>query len=204
MNWSDSELVELTKTILTGMGHAAESLSRLVNKTVRLNSPTLRLVPFASLSSVAAFTLHQPMCTIYQHFDGSVRPDTLLMLPEQSSLELVQILLGENTQVENIAGFEREALAEVGNVVLNACMEAIEEAYGHTLKSSLPGCVIGDWTNALRTEEQDEYEGLLLTVHIAIEGRKLPAYLLLAMGTESIERLKQGLDAHLSRRNQDH
>jgi chemotaxis protein CheC len=204
MNWSDNELVELTKTILTGLSQAANGLSRLVNKPVRLSSPRLRLVPFASLSSVAAFTLHQPMCTIYQHFDGSIRPDALLMLPVQSSLELIPVLMGERTPAEEITEFECEVLSEVGNVVLNACMAAIAESYGYALQSSLPGWVTGDWTNALRPEDQDEYEGLLLTVNVVIGELKPQAYLLLAMGPESIARLKQGLGAHIHHRHEDH
>ena len=49
----------------------------------------------------------------------------LLIFPEKNSLELVRAVAGDHLSFEDILELEQEALAEIGNVILNGCMATI-------------------------------------------------------------------------------
>jgi chemotaxis protein CheC len=200
MSWSELELDALAETFNIGIGLAGDSLSRMVGDKVLLSSPTLRFVALHTLGQEAAFSSEpNSMCTVFQHFDGVFSADALLMFPERSSLELIRLMLGNSTPLDEIADFEREALTEVGNVVLNSCMAALADTFSYQLHSSLPECVIGDWMDALRKRSEHEYQVLLLTVDFSVEHHQLDGYLLFAMGGESMQQLKQGVQAYIAR-----
>ena len=49
----------------------------------------------------------------------------LLIFPEAQSLELVRSIVGAEHSLEDVIDLEQEALAETGNIILNACLATI-------------------------------------------------------------------------------
>ena len=62
------------------------------------------------------------LVAVRQAFSGDISGRALLIFPEKNSLELVRAVAGEGLSLEDILELEHEALAEIGNMILNACM----------------------------------------------------------------------------------
>ncbi len=62
----------------------------------------------------------------------------MLVFPEVHSLELVRSLLKENVPLDSLTDLEQEALMEVGNIILNACLGSISNALGEPINCSMP------------------------------------------------------------------
>ena len=60
-----------------------------------------------------------------QSFEGPFSGRALLIFPEAQSLELVRSIVGAEHSLEDVIDLEQEALAETGNIILNACLATI-------------------------------------------------------------------------------
>ena len=80
----------------------------------------------------------EPASIVRQSFLGPFRGDALLIFPARESLELVRILLAESTPIESMTELEREALLEVGNIILNACLSCIADLLEQEITNALP------------------------------------------------------------------
>ena len=62
---------------------------------------------------------------IHQVFEGEITGRALLIFPDTKSLELVRAVIGGELPLEEIIELEQEALAEIGNIILNGCLATI-------------------------------------------------------------------------------
>jgi hypothetical protein len=65
------------------------------------------------------------LVAVQQSFEGPFSGRALLIFPEAQSLELVRSIVGEEHSLEDVIDLEQEALAETGNIILNACLATI-------------------------------------------------------------------------------
>lgn len=125
-----------------GMGQAATALSALVNEGVALNILDLQLTTDQQLSEQLSEQLgdlgRQRLCRVVQPFDGYFAGEARLLFPEENSLEIVRRLTGKNLPLPQIIDLEQEALAEVGNIILNAGIAALSDAFRRDFSGSLP------------------------------------------------------------------
>ncbi len=128
----------LTEIFNIGIGHAAGVLSELVNDEILLTVPELGLTRHTDFAAIAGKLWHEPASIVRQSFQGPFRGDALLIFPARESLELVRILLAEPTPIESMTELEREALLEVGNIILNACLSCIADLLEQEITNALP------------------------------------------------------------------
>lgn len=128
----------LTEIFNIGVGQAANALSELVQDEVLLTVPQVGLLKRADFIAMAAQRWDGRASIVRQSFDGPFHGDALLIFPEAGSLELVRVLLAESAPLEEMTDLEREALLEVGNVVLNACLSCIADVLEHEIANALP------------------------------------------------------------------
>ena len=69
-------------------------------------------------------------------------------------MELVRAIVGSELSVEDIMELEQEALAETGNIMLNACL-IIANQFERSLRISLPEVIHGEGTESNTTNEVD-------------------------------------------------
>jgi chemotaxis protein CheC len=77
----------------------------------------------------AAALLERPeshlLVAIRQAFHGEFSGRALLIFPEANSLELVRAVCRGELELEDIIELEQEALAEIGNIILNGCVATV-------------------------------------------------------------------------------
>lgn len=106
-----------------GVGQAAASLSTMTQQEVLLSIPAVTLMSSKELSTKLIGVDH--LCSIRQAMTGQVQGQSILLLPDSDSLEVVRCMLGGEVSSEILAEMQEEALTEIGNIVLNACIGSI-------------------------------------------------------------------------------
>ena len=123
-----------------GMGSAAASLSQMVGETVTLSVPSVEyLGQKMAVQRIQRIVGSQRVTGVKESFKGSFWGDALLIFPESRSSELVRALLkDEDLPLETITEMEQEALTEVGNIILNACLGSLANIFQQNLIYGLP------------------------------------------------------------------
>ncbi len=191
-----SELSEIEQDALAeianmGVSRAAASLRRMVGEQVLLSVPAVNIVSRRVASRMVEKGHSSKLVAVPQSFEGPFSGRALLIFPEAQSLELVRSIVGEEHSLEDVIDLEQEALAETGNIILNACLATIANVLRRTMRMSLPSIVRGDGDTLFDVRE-DSSDGLVLFLYIdfTIKNRDVRGFIALLMGLPWIAALK--------------
>jgi chemotaxis protein CheC len=191
-----SELSEIEQDALAeianmGVSRAATSLRRMVGEQVLLSVPAVNIVSRRVASRMVEKGHLPKLVAVQQSFEGPFSGRALLIFPEAQSRELVRSIVGEEHSLEDVIGLEQEALAETGNIILNACLATIANVLRRTMRMSLPSIVRGDG-DTLFDVRKESSDGLVLFLYIdfTIKSRDVRGFIALLMGLPSIAALK--------------
>lgn len=122
---SELQLDALTEVFNIGAGRAASGLSEIVGDEVKLSVPRVQFYQSSEINA-KALSLNSPrLGAVRQHFSGPFNADAMLLFTEERALEVVRDMMGSQLSVEELAEFEQEAMCELGNIILNACLSAM-------------------------------------------------------------------------------
>jgi chemotaxis protein CheC len=191
-----SELSEIEQDALAeianmGVSRAAASLRRMIGEQVFLSVPAVNIVSRRVASRMVEKGHSPKLVAVQQSFEGPFSGRALLIFPEAQSLELVRSIVGEEHSLEDVIDLEQEALAETGNIILNACLATIANVLRRTMRMSLPSIVRGDG-DTLFDVRAGSSDGLVLFLYIdfTIKNRDVRGFIALLMGLPSIAALK--------------
>jgi chemotaxis protein CheC len=174
-----------------GVSRAAASLRRMIGEQVFLSVPAVNIVSRRVASRMVEKGHLPKLVAVQQSFEGPFSGRALLIFPEAQSRELVRSIVGEEHSLEDVIGLEQEALAETGNIILNACLATIANVLRRTMRMSLPSIVRGDG-DTLFDVRKESSDGLVLFLYIdfTIKSRDVRGFIALLMGLPSIAALK--------------
>ncbi len=182
------------------IGQAAASLSRMVQDQVTLSVPFLEfLSPGVAAERLDATTGGADSVAVRQHFSSSFSGDILLIFPERRSLDLVRSMLGDSVPMESLTELEQEALLEVGNVILNACLGSLANQLGLTIQSSLPIYLRGRGARILDAKHPDTELVMFLQVDFSLATKGVQGYLAFVMDIVSARYFAEAVSAYVSR-----
>ena len=198
---SDLQLDALTEVFNVGAGQAAASLSEIVGDEVLLSVPLIQFFDRADVNAEMLSLKGGRLGAVRQKFGGPFSLDATLLFREEKALEIVQEMLGSQVSVEDLVDFEHEAMCELGNVILNACLSAIADMLNIELSSTLPEYSVDGADTVISKLMSDESQPLVLVLHIdmTIKKRDTQGYLVFLLSSSSLEGLVVALDAFLSR-----
>jgi chemotaxis protein CheC len=137
------ELHELEQDALTeifniGVGIAADALYQMVGEQVPLSVPVVELTSQRGAKRHFLDREKRLLCAIRQTYSGEFTIDAVLMFPQESSDALVRMMVGSDLPAEQLAEMTTDALAELGNIVLNAVISNLASTLKLSLEGSLP------------------------------------------------------------------
>jgi chemotaxis protein CheC len=179
-----------------GVGRAASSLSQIVNDTVLLSAPEVTLVRREDASKVLLGSEFRQFSTVSQNFSGAFDAEAMLIFPESNALEIVRLMVGPHMSIEELSEFEQEAMCEVGNIILNACMSALADLFHIALNGTLPVHRFGD-TESLAFLGGDDQMVLVLQVDMTISQQRVQGHILFLLSVVSMRSMLDCLDAYL-------
>lgn len=197
MKLDPEQIDALAEIFNIGMGQAAASLSGLIADEVLLSVPHVSVLTVSD----AAQQLNATQNTMYgvrQPFRGALNGDALLIFPGHKSLELVRIVAGHAVPAEELSAIEQDAMTEIGNVMLNACIASLSGLLGTDFDLDRTSIDIGDSRTILGTRIQNH---LVVFLHIRFELKhsQIEGFVVFVLHTTSLTALREAVDRLLGR-----
>lgn len=196
---SELHLDALSEVFNVGAGRAAASLSEIVGDEVLLSVPSVEIRKSSEIDLSAISLESNRFGTVHQTFSGSFQAEALLLFTEEHALEIVRDMMGSQISLEDLAEFEQEAMCEIGNIILNACLSAMADMLNIPLDCSLPDYTVATTEEIFRRVSDDEKQPYVLLLHIdlAIEKRRSEGHLIFLLSSTSLEGLIVQIERYL-------
>lgn len=197
---SELQMDALTEIFNIGAGRAASSLSEIVGDEVKLSVPRVQLYQSSEINA-EVLSLNSPrLGAVKQSFSGPFDAQAMLLFTEDRALEIVHDMMGSQVGIEDVAEFEQEAMCELGNIILNACLSSMADVLELTLASSLPVYSVGETDALLRQIVSEANQPVMLVLHIdlAIVKHQSQGYLIFLLSSSSLRKLLAHIDRFIS------
>lgn len=196
---SDLEQDVLTELFNIGVGHAASAMNEWLDEELRLSVPTIKILLRVSLAEALQLQSKR-ICSVHQSIQGLFRANAHLLFPEDKGLELVKLMLGENFPRDTLTEMRQEALCEIGNIILNACVGAMTNVLENESHASLPSLYRGTMEQVLGNADTQQSElTLVIFIDFVAEKHKIRGYLVFLLDTISLVDLRSVLAAFLKK-----
>jgi chemotaxis protein CheC len=195
------ELDALTELVNIGVSRAANNLREMVREQVFLSVPHIALVSRPRAVDLLVEREEAPLVALHQVFEGDITGRALLIFPETKSLELVRAVTGGELPLEEIIELEPEALAEIGNIILNGCLSTIANMLGRNLKISLPEILRGDSRSMfnLAPPPQPGDTVMFLYINFSVRQGDIQGYVAMLLDMPSLAAMKVLLGEFIER-----
>jgi chemotaxis protein CheC len=189
-----------------GVGHAAASMSEIVNEEVTMSVPS---ISFLNRADAAALLADRDgdgerdsgrICGVSQHYAGAFSTEAVLMFPEDKSLEIVRLMVGELVPLDELTEMEQEAMSEIGNIILNSCVGTLANIFQQELHGSLPVYHVGTSEQILASS--GSHAGavvLMLHIDFILEKHQIHGYVAFILDITALHDLKDQVDQYLAR-----
>ena len=142
---TELDLTPLEKDLATemfnlGMNRAAYALSHMTAGPIEISIPEINISNF---ETVAKQFPQGDVCVVAQSIEGAFDGTALLIFSDDESLHVVEQIMGGNISREIIHEISEDALKEVGNIVLNACVGSMANWLSLSFEVGLPEFIEG-------------------------------------------------------------
>lgn len=205
MSASDTPLDELERDALTelvniAVSRAASSLRTMVGKLVGLDVPSIEILPRQEAARFVALENGDQLTGVGQHFDGGFSGRAMLILQEQSARHLSGMVLGNAGLVDDDGDLADEALAETGNVMLNACIGSIANMLKSSLQVGLPEMISGNASELFDVDANRPDSVVLFTyINFQVGFDAIRGYIALLIDLPSLKSLRYLLQEFIAR-----
>jgi chemotaxis protein CheC len=184
-----------------GVGRAAASLSQIVKEEIELSAPTvLFLSPEEVQATLLRSTEFDQLSLVSQDFRGPFDARAMLVFPETNALVIVGHMLGEMVPPEELSEYEQEAMCEVGNIILNACISALADLFSVEFEGTLPEY---QYANRQTLNLLGHIDGqvpvvLVVQINLTIRQQSVQGHLMFLLSVSSLQELLDNIDRFLT------
>lgn len=203
---SEIEADALAELANIGVSKASVALGRMVGDEVAMSVPTVEVVPCAEAARRFDAEYAGRLAAVSERFGGLMAGVALLVIPQASCLELVRAALPDEVPPEEAGALEQEALAEVGNIVLNNGLSSMANMLGAGLDTALPRVLYGDGLEVFAqcgaqcgAGSGPEATAIIFTIRIRMKTRNIPAQIVITVDAASEEALRDRIAAYVER-----
>lgn len=197
MNISESYQDTLTELINIGYGRAAGALSELTGRRIVLEVPRVAVHPIDEVGAALSQVLQGEVASVHQVFSGPISGNALLLLDRDAAHLLHSLLLDEESDQEGLHASAREALTEVGNILLNACLGVFGNLLQVQVTFSVPRLHIESVDGVLHSisvRDQELKFALMVHTRFRLRDSDVSGYMVIILGMTSFTRLLEELD----------
>lgn len=198
----DEFYVDAVAEILNvGMGSAAASLSEMINEEVILTVPSVEFVSRSVATEHIGDQAKTDVSGVHQNFKGAFAGDAVLLFPENQSLELVRAVLQQDDMtLDDLTEMEQEAMTEIGNVILNACLCSMADMFGKEMQGEIPEYVHGSIDQVFSNEVGEDHTEaivLLLNMNFSVDKKNIQGYVTFLMDVVEVKQFKASIQEFL-------
>lgn len=182
-----------------GLHRAAASLSDLTSRRVIVDLPRLWVCPVSELQERLVGLVDGDLATVHQVFRGDLAGDAVFLLEYEKAALLAGLLTDGDVAAGGVIDQSaREVLAEVGNIVLGACLGAFGNVLQVAVSFAVPRIHIESLQGMLRSmlvgQTEDVHYALLAATHFKLSEHDVGGYLVIVLGLSSIMRATTALE----------
>src|SRR5450830_110720 len=198
---TELHLDALSEIFNVGAGRAAASLSEIVGDEVLLSVPSVEIRKSSEIDKEVMGLNSERFGAVHQTFTGAFEAEAILLFTEAHALEIVRDMMGSQISLEDLAEFEQEAMCELGNIILNACLSAMADMLNISLSSSLPTYAMSSPEEiAARLAEQGNDDSYILVLHVdlVLEKHHTEGHLIFLLSSTSLSKLISHIQQYLN------
>ncbi|CAO3427134.1 chemotaxis protein CheC [Azospirillum doebereinerae] len=185
-----------------GVGKASTALGRMVGEQVVVSVPSVDVVTLDEVAPSLESALPGPLVGVSESLGGIFDGTALFLFPEADSLPLVRAVLPPDVPPEDAALLEEEALAELGNVVLNSALALVANQLGGGIDTGLPVVrrgTAGAILSACRSGHGGGDDVPMLHIDLRATAQTVGGRVVLVLDAGSMGRLKTMLGGFIGR-----
>jgi chemotaxis protein CheC len=187
----------LAELINIAFARTAASLSELSGHRVLLSAPGVKVLGIDELPAAIGTFIKDEVVSVHQIFTGPVAGDALLMLNYEGAVTLTDLLCEFPASSHKLDESAREALAEVGNILLNACLGVFGNLLHVQVSFSIPRLHLESLDKLLRSitigTEELRY-AVVVSAAFSIKESHVSGYLAIVLGVSSLDRLLRAIE----------
>lgn len=197
MNLDEFETDALGELFNVGLHRAAASLSEITGQRIVVDMPRIAICPISEIEGRLHDLVGGEVATVHQVFGGAVAGDAVLLLEQESAALLTKRMTDGDAGVGGrLDQSAREVLAEVGNIVLGACLSGFGDMLQTPVSFSVPRIHIESLKTILRSLRSDTTEvqyAVIAATRFRLSELAIDGYLVVAVGAKSLTRISQAL-----------
>jgi chemotaxis protein CheC len=122
------------------------------------------------------------------------------MFPEDKSLDLVRLMVGEAVPFTELTEMEQEAMSEIGNIILNSCVGTMANLFDQELRGSLPVYHLGSSEHILAASGS-KADAVVLMLHIdfILETHEIHGHVAFILDMDALSDLQAQVDCYLGK-----
>ncbi|MBF8276641.1 MAG: hypothetical protein HW390_1714 [Candidatus Brocadiaceae bacterium] len=184
MNLTEIQHDILKEIMNISVSKAATQLSVLLNDKIQMEVPE---ISFLTLSKAReSMPEDEENAIIYQELTGMLSGRTYLVFQGKDSLFLAQAVLGDAFSRSNDKPqfYEHEAMMEIGNIVISACISTIANLLKDRIALSTPVYMEDSLPRILLAQSNDSDIVLLIRTTLHASRRDIPGTLVMVITSE--------------------
>lgn len=183
-----------------GVGQAAAAMGSIVNEAVTMSVPSISFLSRGEAADMLNNEELNRICGVTQHYEGAFNTEAILMFPEDKSLDIVRLMVGEAMPLKELTEMEQEAMSEIGNIILNSCVGTLANIFGRELRGSLPLYHVGSSEDILGVAGGNG-NALVLMLHIdfVLEKHQIHGYVAFLLDITALHDLQEQVDQYIAR-----
>lgn len=124
-----------------GAGNAATALSKMLDKKIDMEVPSVKILDFSDLSNVLGGE-ENVVAGIYFDVSGDIDGNIMFLLDTMSSKILTGMLMGRGDYSKELDEMDKSALQEVGNILSGSYISSLTSLTGLNMTLSIPSLCI--------------------------------------------------------------
>jgi len=185
----------LTELINIAFGLTAAKLCEISNYKIRLEPPVIAIHPTEALAAELGSFGTGEVASVHQVFGGPFSGNAVLLLNYESAVKLSNLFLEQHLRSQRLDSSTGEILAEVGNMLLSACLGV----FGNLLQVRVTFSMarlhldsLEEFTASISGGELLDAVAITTSFHIREQG--IDGRIVIVMDASSLEQLTQAVD----------
>ena len=197
---SDNEKDLLGEAFNIGVGNAANSLSQMVRQEVLISIPDVQIMSMNEMVDMLGGE-NMVVCGVSQEMKGGFESKALMILPQSDSVEIIKLMLGTSYDYDTLMLLHQDAIKEVGNILLNACIASVSDFLNMSFEVGVPEYHADRPQPLMQLIEKEELDFILhVQINLTLVESGVHGIMGFVMGPKSFsvlrDKLKSFLDDH--------
>jgi len=197
---SENERDGVGELMNVGVGKAAAALGQLVKAEVELSVPRVYLVPLDEVERHTPVSGVLPIAGSYSNFSGPFQGALGFVVPARTRPLFLKLALGTEFDADDAEVLEGDLLLEIGNIICNACLAGVSNAFKIDLATAPPVYFAVPPREALTAMIGSHADShvLLVELDFSLRQGEIRVFLWLAMDEPAIASFRDHLGRYLA------